>query len=139
MLLSDSLHKQCVPALDIFDIRSILQHRGLQKTILHNTDSRHLSVPHLSPSSDPEETADYLDDEEIGGFLTLFSSLYHVFDAKFCSGRGFVYSFLLFSFCCLVNLGQRDFLHLSFVPLSVGLALYFSLLPPVLPCMERWL
>jgi hypothetical protein len=29
-------------------------------------------VPHLSPSSDPEETADLLDEEEIGSFLTLF-------------------------------------------------------------------
>jgi hypothetical protein len=63
-------------------------------------------VPHRSPSSDPEETADSLHDEQIGGFLTIFSLF--TMDLVLCFAAE-EDSVLLFSFCCLVNLGQRDF------------------------------
>jgi hypothetical protein len=81
-------------------------------------------LPHLSPSSDREETADSLRDEDIGGVLTLFLLFTKDLVLSFATEED---SVLLFSFCCLVNLGQRDFRHSSLVPLSVGLGIYFSL------------
>jgi hypothetical protein len=81
-------------------------------------------VPHLSPSSDSKETADSLDDEESGGFLALLLLLIMGSVLRFPAEDD---SVLLFSFCCLVSLGQRDFQHLLFVPLSVGLGLNFCL------------
>jgi hypothetical protein len=85
--------------------------------------SSSLSVPHLSPS-DSGETADSLDDEESGGFLAIFLLFIMGSVLSFPAKDD---SVLLFSFCCLVCLGQRDFRHLSFVPLSVGLGLNFRL------------
>jgi hypothetical protein len=62
-------------------------------------------VPHLSLSTDPEETADSLEDEEIGGFHTLFRLFTMNLVLSFAAEED---SVLFFSFCCLVNLGQRD-------------------------------
>jgi hypothetical protein len=58
-------------------------------------------VPHLSPSSGPEETADSLHDEEICCFLALFPLFTMDLVLSFAAEEDFV---LLVSFCCLVNL-----------------------------------
>jgi hypothetical protein len=98
LLLSDSMHKQSVPTSDIVHIGSVFQHRGLQKTIPHNINIRHLPRPHfLCPIFFRPRRNSWLAWWLRNWLFSCpFPSLYHGFGAKFCSGRGFCFWFFPF-------------------------------------------
>jgi hypothetical protein len=140
LLCTDSLHIQCVHTSVICGIESIIYHRGLQKTFLHNISiwhrlQAHFCVSFVIFSSDSKKTVESLDWEETDDFLVIFPSFSRISYYVFYLKRIFLCLFPFVAQWISYREREREFIHLSvYLCHSARPFLLFSWVPS---CMQQ--